>query len=159
MPKKDDLTKFMEILKNASKTKIEIVEEKPFSLDETKTSTTREIEELERILTNFFKVNDKYDLAKTDIPPHLLNSLVTLLFFAENPLPVYNRYLKEKKLTPLKIEDLKDYLLLYIHARISVERKGRKEGVEIAKGVVEKIKEKIESETEEVKKIYDRLLR
>ena len=149
----------MDLEKLIKKGKIEVVEEKPFHLEELKAKEKGDIEEFEKILTHFFKVKDKYDLSKTDIPAHLLNSLVTLIFFAKNPLPVYNRFLREQNKEIVKIEDLEDFLKLYIHARISVERKGRQEGVEIARGVIEKLKEKVEEKEEEVKKIYERLLR
>ena len=98
----------------------------------------------------FFKVPDKHGLSKTDLEPEMIMPLAMFMSFAENPLPLYNAYLKRKFLSidgneeedfkPYDFPILKNFVSDYmIQALISKSRLGRGEGKTILSSINDKI--------------------
>jgi len=105
-----------------------------------------EDDDLKKIVSLFFKLDDKNGLTKTDIPEYMVLPFSMILDFVKNPLPLYNEYLKKNKEKPIRYREIEEFLLkIYIKALISKNRLGRHEGKE----VLQKILEKSESKEEE----------
>lgn len=112
------------------------------------TGKSESLEDEVRILGDtmnvFFKIEDDLGLSKTDISSKMVFPFSMVLDYAQNPLPLYNKYLEKKlseddyKKQKVTIPIIENFLVeIYIKSLISKDRKGRKEGEEIGKSILD----------------------
>lgn len=93
--------------------------------------------EFDKMIQQFFNIEDEEGFTKTDLTLKEVRSLAKLNWFSKKPTPLLNRITSEN----ININEIQDFITDYIKMKVSIDRKGRKEGTQIATNYDKKDKE------------------